>query len=134
MLMRSQRRHRARLVEGMELDDLAALPASKGDEVVGGDAALVVNERDARVRTALAELPDDYRDVVVAHYHLDLGLQEIAQRFDLTESAVRSRLHRARARLRALLESTEVGADFRESTAVPTTLAPPRESVRQASM
>jgi RNA polymerase sigma-70 factor (ECF subfamily) len=86
------------------------------------------------VRTALAELPDDYRDVVVAHYHLDLGLQEIAQRFDLTESAVRSRLHRARARLRALLESTEVGADAREAAAVTATMARPRENVRQASV
>ena len=135
MLMRSQRRHRARLVEGLGFDDLAALPASEDDQAERGDAALLNNERDARVRTALAELPDDYRDVVVAHYHLDLGLQEIAQRFDLTESAVRSRLHRARARLRTLLESTEVGMQAQEGAAVmPTTLARPRESVRQASV
>ena len=134
MLMRSQRRHRARLVEGMELDDLAALPASKDDLSERGDAAIVSNERDARVRTALAELPDDYRDVVVAHYHLDLGLQEIAERFDLTESAVRSRLHRARARLRTLLEGTEVGADALEAAAVATRMARPQESVRQATM
>jgi len=125
MLMRSQRRHRARLVEGMELDELGALPSSTDDQVERGDAALVTSERDARVRTALAELPDDYRDVVVAHYHLDLGLQEIAARFDLTESAVRSRLHRARARLRALLESSEVTM---------TSLARPSEGMRQASV
>jgi RNA polymerase sigma-70 factor (ECF subfamily) len=40
---------------------------------------------------------------VIAHYHLDLGLQEIADRLSITESAVRSRLHRARSRLRTLL-------------------------------
>ena len=28
MMMRSQRRHRARLVEGLELEDLSALPAA----------------------------------------------------------------------------------------------------------
>jgi RNA polymerase sigma-70 factor (ECF subfamily) len=70
------------------------------------------SERDARVRDALAELPQDYRDVVVAHYHLDLGLQEIADRFALTESAVRSRLHRARTRLRTLLERAFLGGEY----------------------
>jgi RNA polymerase sigma-70 factor (ECF subfamily) len=68
MMMRSQRRHRARLV--------------------------------------------DYRDVVSLHYHQDLGLQEIASRLATTESAVRSRLHRARARLRAILEKSSVGGEL----------------------
>ena len=40
--------------------------------------------------------------------HLDLGLQEIADKLAITESAVRSRLHRARTRLRSLLENDEV--------------------------
>jgi RNA polymerase sigma-70 factor (ECF subfamily) len=112
MLMRSQRRHRARLVEGLELEDLSALPAANdaaADE--RGDVGLANQQRDARIREALAELPQDYRDVVFAHYHLDLGLQEIADRFDLTESAVRSRLHRARTRLRGILEGTPVAAE-----------------------
>jgi RNA polymerase sigma-70 factor (ECF subfamily) len=102
MLMRSQRRHRARLVEGMSLDELAALPAASEDES-RPDADVVQAERDLHVRTALDELPDGYRDVVVAHYHQGLGLEEIATELELTESAVRSRLHRARARLRELL-------------------------------
>ena len=76
-----------------------------------GDVGLANLQRDARIREALAELPQDYRDVVFAHYHLDLGLQEIADRFDLTESAVRSRLHRARTRLRGILEGTPVAAE-----------------------
>src|SRR6185436_4204067 len=60
------------------------------------------------LRTALAELPDDYRHIVVAHYHEDQGLQEIADRLRVTESAVRSRLHRARSRLREILEQSAV--------------------------
>jgi RNA polymerase sigma-70 factor (ECF subfamily) len=39
---------------------------------------------------------------------MDLGLQEIADKLSITESAVRSRLHRARTRLRSLLEGDEV--------------------------
>jgi RNA polymerase sigma-70 factor (ECF subfamily) len=113
MLMRSQRRHRARLVEGLELEDLSALPAAN-DATIDRSDGLANQQRDARVREALAELPSDYRDVVFAHYHLDLGLQEIADRFDLTESAVRSRLHRARTRLRGILEGTPVAVEAME--------------------
>ena len=114
MMMRSQRRHRARLVEGLDFEELGTLPAANdGSAHERSDVAAANHERDARVRTALAELPDDYRDVVVAHYHMDLGLQEIADRFSLSESAVRSRLHRARSRLRALLEGTPVARELR---------------------
>ena len=44
------------------------------------------------------------------------GLEEIAGQFDLSESAVRSRLHRARTRLRAILEATATGAEARKSS------------------
>ena len=118
MLMRSQRRHRARLVQGLDFEELGALPAmNDSDATERGDLNATSTERDQRVRAALDELPEDYRKVVLAHYHLDLGLQEIADRFSLTESAVRSRLHRARNRLRTLLETTPVAAEAREEAA-----------------
>jgi RNA polymerase sigma-70 factor (ECF subfamily) len=113
MLMRSRRRHRARVVEGLDWEELASLPTANSDQtatanVAEADAAVEQRQREEQVREALSELPADYRDVVVAHYHLDLGLQEIADRLAITESAVRSRLHRARTRLRGLLETREV--------------------------
>jgi RNA polymerase sigma-70 factor, ECF subfamily len=112
MLMRSQRRHRARLVEGLDFEELAALPAVNDAETEArGDVRAANEQRDAIVRSALDELPEDYRRVVVAHYHQDLGLQEIADRFKMTESAVRSRLHRARTRLRAILEESPVAGE-----------------------
>lgn len=113
MMMRSQRRHRARLVEGLDLEDLGSLPAANdagGDQRAEANAA--ANERDARVRQALDELPAGYRDVVALHYHQDLGLHEIAARLSTTESAVRSRLHRARSRLRAILERGALGHEI----------------------
>jgi RNA polymerase sigma-70 factor (ECF subfamily) len=117
MLMRSQRRHRTRLVEGLDFEDLAALPAvNDGETETRGDVRAANEQRDALVRSALEELPEDYRKVVVAHYHLDLGLQEIADRFKMTESAVRSRLHRARTRLRAILEESPVAGEAREES------------------
>jgi RNA polymerase sigma-70 factor (ECF subfamily) len=113
MMMRSQRRHRARLVEGLDLEALGNLPVANDatDEQLG-DASAVASERDAWVRRALEQLPEDYRDVVALHYHQDLGLHEIAARLSTTESAVRSRLHRARSRLREILEQSSVGAEI----------------------
>lgn len=105
MVMRSQRRHRARLVEGLDLEDLSNLPAANDPSSdPRADVSVAASEREALVRQALDELPAAYRDVVALHYHHDLGLHEIAARLATTESAVRSRLHRARSRLRALLD------------------------------
>jgi RNA polymerase sigma-70 factor (ECF subfamily) len=113
MMMRSQRRHRARLVEGLDLEDLESLPAANdAARDLQADGAAATNERNARVQRALEQLPADYRDVVALHYHQDLDLQEIAHRLSTTESAVRSRLHRARSRLRAILERASVVGDI----------------------
>ena len=103
MMMRSHRRHRARLVEGLDLEDLGSLPVASASNDDGALLGAASNERDARIREALAGLPESYRSVVVAHYLHDLGLQEIADRLNVSESAVRSRLHRARSRLRWVL-------------------------------
>ena len=112
MMMRSQRRLRARVTFGHDLDDLAALSAtSTRTRALGSDDALADRESSKVVRDAVDTLPRDYRDVVVAHYTEDLGLQEIAERMRLSESAVRSRLHRARSKLRAELGSTATGRE-----------------------
>lgn len=103
MLLRSQRRHRARLAEGVSYDDLAALP-DEADRLP--EERVLAAERTRRVRHALGELPDGYRDVVELHYEGGLGLHDIARRLAITESAVRSRLHRARGKLRELLTAT----------------------------
>ena len=56
--------------------------------------------------------PPDTATSSSLHYHQDLGLQEIAARLATTESAVRSRLHRARSRLRAILERSPVAHEI----------------------
>jgi RNA polymerase sigma-70 factor (ECF subfamily) len=106
MLMRSQRRHRKYLAPELDLEELESVSlyaADQGDRLEGG-------EREAAVQSAVAQLPSHYRDVVTAHYHQDLCLQEIARRLEATESAIRSRLHRARAQLRDILSSTSIAS------------------------
>jgi RNA polymerase sigma-70 factor (ECF subfamily) len=107
MLMRSQRRRRARLVEGFDLEDLGSITSTRPPSEDGHEVRSRT-ECENVLRSALAELPEDYRHIVVAHYHEDQGLQEIADQLCVTESAVRSRLHRARSRLREILENSAV--------------------------
>lgn len=111
MLLRSQRRHHGRLVQGLSLDELGNLPAAHEDTTKRPDLEIVRAERDERVRSALENLPDTYRSVVGLHYRGGLGLAEIADELQLTESAVRSRLHRARMRLRDMLSELALEPD-----------------------
>lgn len=55
------------------------------------------------VRHALAQLPEGYRDALVMHDVLGMEHQEIAQLKECSVGASKSQLHKARARLRALL-------------------------------
>jgi RNA polymerase sigma-70 factor, ECF subfamily len=82
------RRHRPRAA--IELPDVAAAVDPAREEALP-------------LERALANLSDDLRLPVLLHYYLDLPLDEIALSMGLSLSAVKSRLHRARALLRRLL-------------------------------
>jgi RNA polymerase sigma-70 factor (ECF subfamily) len=53
-------------------------------------------EQSVLIQRLLGELPADYRLVIILRYWHDLSYEEIAQITQTTESAVKSRLHRAR--------------------------------------
>lgn len=78
-------------------------PASTHPETDPG-FAMDVSERQALVRSALAELPEEYRTVLVLKEVDDLKYEEIAEIVDCPIGTVRSRIHRARLELRAKLE------------------------------
>jgi len=48
-----------------------------------------------QVRTALANLKDDYQDVIIYHYLNELSVPEIAKILDKSEGTVRVTIHRA---------------------------------------
>jgi RNA polymerase sigma-70 factor, ECF subfamily len=60
-------------------------------------------ERSAAVRAALAELPEEFRTVLVLKEMEDLKYEEIAEIIGCPIGTVRSRIHRARAELRSRL-------------------------------
>jgi RNA polymerase sigma-70 factor (ECF subfamily) len=79
-------------------------PALTSD-IPGPEEAALTNERNALVQEMLSELSPDYRLAVVLRYWYDLSYAEIAEILDTTESAVKSRLFRARQALANQLES-----------------------------
>ncbi|HLN65389.1 MAG TPA: RNA polymerase sigma factor, partial [Symbiobacteriaceae bacterium] len=76
----------------------------------GAPALVALAEDRERVRSAVAHLPDQYRQVVVAYYFQELSYQEIARQTGVPIGTVGTLLHRAKQQLRRLLTETEVGS------------------------
>ncbi len=55
-------------------------------------------ERSEMSRRAISQLPESQREVLLLHYVDDMSHKAIAQKLDITEVAVNSRLQRARSR------------------------------------
>lgn len=67
-------------------------------------SALEQEERRKLVRAKIAELPDTYRTILVLRDIEGLDTDEAAQLLQITTTAVKVRLHRARQALRTLLD------------------------------
>jgi len=68
------------------------------------DVAVFASERQRLLWQAIRELPEDDRVVLYLRYFLDLPEREIAQVIGKAPGTVKSRLHRAGARLRRVIE------------------------------
>ncbi|MBX3064897.1 MAG: sigma-70 family RNA polymerase sigma factor [Anaerolineae bacterium] len=88
-------------------------PALTSDEVEP-EEAVIQKERDAMIQAMLADLSPEYRAAVVLRYWYDLSYDEIATTLNTTESAIKSRLFRARQTLADKLG--EKNADSRQAT------------------
>jgi RNA polymerase sigma-70 factor, ECF subfamily len=73
------------------------------DWTTPADALLEKKETRATVRACIAQLPDNYREVLMLRDIEELPTQEVAQMLNLTPTAVKVRLHRARQALSTLL-------------------------------
>ncbi len=83
------------------------VPAADPGEPPGRDsdpeeAAIARLER-GRVLGSIMALPPDLRETVFLYYYFGLGTAEIARILDCPEGTVRSRLHRGRDRIKAVL-------------------------------
>jgi len=69
---------------------------------------LLAEERRSLIRTALDRLPEHDAEMLLLKYTEDWSYREVAERMGISESAVQSRLHRARKRMRRELAALEV--------------------------
>lgn len=68
------------------------------------DSVLERTERCNLVRACIEQLPDSYRIVLLLRDIEEMSTEETAKLLDITENAVKIRLHRARQALRTLLD------------------------------
>ena len=99
-------RLRKRRMQFVSLDDdpTAAALALRSKDPTPEQAALT-GEISNYVQRLLFQLDEHYRLAVVYRYWYQYSYAEIAELMNTTESAIKSRLHRARKKLAALLET-----------------------------
>jgi RNA polymerase sigma-70 factor (ECF subfamily) len=99
-LLARHRRREARRYHAMARLAAQRVPAVELDDRVSDvfDAA----DRWARVAAAVADLPEPERDALILHVWEGLSYEEVAGALDIPVGTVRSRLNRARGRLREL--------------------------------
>jgi RNA polymerase sigma-70 factor, ECF subfamily len=71
--------------------------------VAGPERLLLESEERSLLRTAIDELSEDHRTVIVMRHYECAGVAEIAERLEITRNAVKLRLLRAHRALRRLM-------------------------------
>lgn len=106
MKLRSRRRRKERSID--ELLPTYGECGSMSDHVQSWrltyDKAVEKRETRQLVRASIEELPASYRAVLLLRDIEQLNTEETAEALDITPSAVRTRLHRARQALKSLLD------------------------------
>jgi RNA polymerase sigma factor (sigma-70 family) len=92
----------------------APLPRPAEPSTDGIEARLTAQLARGQIAAALAALPAGHRDVLLMVAWADLSYEETAEALGLPVGTVRSRMHRARSALRAMLEEllTDEGGSY----------------------
>jgi len=99
--MGRERRRMRRYAERQELDEIRPAENDPLDW-------LLADERAELVRKALAMLPPREREMLLLKYTEHWTYRELADRLDISQSALEARLHRARQRLRDELHKLQL--------------------------
>jgi RNA polymerase sigma-70 factor (ECF subfamily) len=85
----------------------ARQPSERDDRQIDPLEWLLADERQDLVRRAVARLPRREAEILLLKYSENWSYEQLAQHLGTSESAIESRLHRARRRLRQLLAAFE---------------------------
>lgn len=100
-------RLRKRRLSYLSLDEPVSATLSLSSDDPEPEEATLSNERSRQVQALLDQLSPDYRVAVVLRYWYDYSYVEIAEIMETTESAVKSRLFRARQMLAEKLDDAQ---------------------------
>lgn len=105
-------RIRRRRLSFLSIDEpLPPHPALTSDQPLPEQSALE-HERSQLIQTLLDQLAPDYRAAVILRYWYDMSYVEIATALDTTESAIKSRLFRARQMLADKIQEMNIPLDM----------------------
>lgn len=92
-------------VINISFDESFNLPYDNYPTVVDTDPALLFERKELMedIRSAMLELPETYRSVLVLRYQMDLKNPEIAEILGVSKENIEVRIHRARKSLRRVL-------------------------------
>jgi RNA polymerase sigma-70 factor (ECF subfamily) len=99
----NQLRRRRTAPDSVELDSDGSTPNEPADTTQDPLSVYVSKVEREQVRSAIRQLPVEFREVIILREYEELSYQEIAAVLDCPPGTVMSRLARARARLRELL-------------------------------
>ena len=100
-------RLRKRRLSYLSLDDPVPATLSLSSDEPEPETATIMNQRSREIQILLDQLSPEYRTAVVLRYWYDYSYSEIAEMMDTTESAIKSRLFRARQTLADKLNDTQ---------------------------
>jgi RNA polymerase sigma-70 factor (ECF subfamily) len=72
------------------------------------DAGIMAGERHSEVIAALQELPEEFRTVLVLRVIEEMPVEEVAESLGISTGTVKSRLYRAKEKMRELLANSEL--------------------------
>ncbi len=109
-------RLRKRRMKFLSIDEPLPANLALASEEPQPEQVALSSERSKRLQQLLDELAPDYRTAVVLRYWYDYSYAEIADMMETTESAIKSRLYRARQMMAEKLDSSGLaGGDFSNS-------------------
>jgi len=106
----TRQRRRQEAAIGSPLTEDGVLEAIADEFSDSPEQAVERNQREQRLALALATLSDDHRALIAWHDMEGYTLDELAEQLSVPIGTLKSRLHRGRANLRALLEEPSAGA------------------------
>lgn len=108
-------RLRKRRMKYISIDEPIPATLSLASDDPQPEQATLAGERSERIQALLDQLAPDYRTAVVLRYWYDYSYAEIAEMTDSTESAIKSRLFRARQMLAGLIAPEDTTEDDGDS-------------------